>query len=97
MRGERSFSKDTPGAADVDVNRVDDDEIDDRCTVLREKLEAERQKKGTLPANAKSLKSHQVHDLAEAKIRESERLRRALGIRLRGRKPLEAKGTEAAS
>ena len=29
----------------------------------------------------KSLKSHQVHELAQAKIQESENLRRALGIR----------------
>lgn len=29
----------------------------------------------------KGLKVHQVHDLAKAKIEESERLRRALGIR----------------
>jgi len=27
------------------------------------------------------LKSHQVHELAQAKIEESEKLRRALGIR----------------
>lgn len=30
--------------------------------------------------NAKRLKSHQIHDLAKAKIEESERLRMALGI-----------------
>jgi len=30
--------------------------------------------------DARSLKSHQVHDLAKTKIEESERLRKALGI-----------------
>lgn len=30
---------------------------------------------------AKGLKSHQVHELAKAKIEESERLRKALGIK----------------
>jgi hypothetical protein len=30
--------------------------------------------------NGKRLKSHQVHELAKAKIDESEKLRRALGI-----------------
>ncbi|KAF2016369.1 cwf21-domain-containing protein [Aaosphaeria arxii CBS 175.79] len=59
---------------------VDEDEIDDRCDALRKKLEAERQAgKGAGP-NARNLKSHQVHDLAKAKMEESERLRKALGI-----------------
>jgi hypothetical protein len=30
--------------------------------------------------NSKTLKSHQVHELAEAKIKESDRFRSALGI-----------------
>ncbi|PYI25677.1 hypothetical protein BP00DRAFT_408972 [Aspergillus indologenus CBS 114.80] len=33
------------------------------------------------PPSKKQFKSYQVHELAEAKIEESERLRRALGIR----------------
>lgn len=32
-------------------------------------------------SSGRGLKSHQVHDLAAAKIEESERLRKALGIR----------------
>jgi len=31
--------------------------------------------------DARGLKSHQVHELAKAKIEESEKLRKALGIR----------------
>ncbi|KAF2711157.1 cwf21-domain-containing protein [Pleomassaria siparia CBS 279.74] len=59
---------------------VDEDDIDDQCTALRKKLqEAHAQGKDSGP-NARSLKSHQVHDLAKAKIEESERLRKALGI-----------------
>ncbi|KAK5163653.1 RNA-splicing factor [Saxophila tyrrhenica] len=57
---------------------VDEDEIDDQCAALRKKLEREGEKGGG--KDARGLKSHQVHQLAEAKIEESERLRRALGI-----------------
>ncbi|KAM3423960.1 hypothetical protein BST61_g1353 [Cercospora zeina] len=56
---------------------VDEDEIDDQCDALRKRLEKEQNGKGP---NAKGLKSHQVHELARAKIDESERLRKALGI-----------------
>ncbi|KAF2478876.1 cwf21 domain-containing protein [Neohortaea acidophila] len=58
---------------------VDEDEIDDQCDALRKKLESERARTGGGP-NTKNLKSHQVHELAKAKIDESERLRKALGI-----------------
>ena len=58
---------------------VDEDTIDDRCAALRSKLEAEQARTGGGP-RSKNLKSHQVHELAKAKIDESERLRRALGI-----------------
>lgn len=37
-------------------------------------------KKGSGRKDAKGLKSHQVHELAEAKIKESDRFRNALGI-----------------
>lgn len=44
---------------------LDEDEIDDRCDGLRKKLEEERKAgKGAGP-DARSLKSHQVHDLAQ--------------------------------
>jgi len=59
---------------------VDEDEIDDRTAALRKKLQDER-KNGEASTNARGLKSHQVHDLAQAKIVESEKLRKALGIR----------------
>ena len=57
---------------------VDEDEIDDRCDALRKELEAKQSGKGP---DARKLRSHQVHELAKAKIEESEKLRRALGIR----------------
>ena len=58
---------------------VDEDEIDDQCDALRKKLEADQAQRGGGP-NTKNLKSHQVHELAKAKIEESEKLRKALGI-----------------
>ena len=62
------------------LNSVDEDEIDDQCDALRKKLEDERKSGKDAGPNARTLKSHQVHDLAKAKIEESERLRKALGI-----------------
>ncbi|KAH7125551.1 cwf21 domain-containing protein [Dendryphion nanum] len=59
---------------------VDEDDIDDQCAALRKKLEDERKAGKGTGSNARNLKSHQVHDLAKAKIEESERLRKALGI-----------------
>ena len=58
---------------------LDEEEIDKRCDALRKKLldEMARGKVGT----KKSFKSHEVHEMADAKIKESERLRNALGIR----------------
>lgn len=48
---------------------------------MRKKLLAEQERDGRRAAPAKKdLKMHQVHELADAKIKESERLRRALGI-----------------
>ena len=62
------------------LDSVDEDEIDDQCGALRKKLEAESARtKGGGP-NTRNLKSHQVHELAKAKIEESEKLRKALGI-----------------
>jgi hypothetical protein len=58
---------------------VEEDAIDKQCDELREKLlEEGGSGKGK---GAKGLKMHQVHELAEAKIQESERLRKALGIK----------------
>ncbi|OBT78723.1 hypothetical protein VF21_02550 [Pseudogymnoascus sp. 05NY08] len=58
---------------------VDEEEIEKQTEALRQKLLVEM-KKGTDRRDAKGLKSHQVHELAEAKIRESDRFRNALGI-----------------
>lgn len=60
---------------------VDEDEIDARCDKLRKDLLAKMEKGGNgSSASKKGLKMHQVHELADAKIKESERLRNALKI-----------------
>ncbi|KAF2826299.1 cwf21-domain-containing protein [Ophiobolus disseminans] len=64
----------------LEEEAVDEDEIDDQCEALRRKLDQERKDGKELGPNAKRLKAHQVHDLAKAKLEESERLRKALGI-----------------
>ncbi|KAK0710988.1 cwf21 domain-containing protein [Lasiosphaeris hirsuta] len=58
---------------------VDEDEIEDQCSALRTKLLAEMNKRGGAGPQ-RNLKMHQVHELADAKIKESERLRQALKI-----------------
>lgn len=73
---------------------LEEEEIEERCEALRKRLlreleeaEKETERKGVGKAkqgdirDRRQLKSYQVHELAEAKIEESERLRRALGIR----------------
>ncbi|KAI4120595.1 MAG: hypothetical protein LQ338_006896 [Usnochroma carphineum] len=61
---------------------VDEEEIEAQTEGLRRKLVAEGEAgKGKEMGRGKGLKVHQVHELAKAKIEESERLRRALGIR----------------
>ncbi|KAJ5139308.1 mRNA splicing factor Cwf21 [Penicillium bovifimosum] len=72
---------------------LSEEEIDERCDALRKRLldelEVEMQRgeafKRPLPAgngkDRRNLKSYQVHELAEAKIEETERLRRAFGLR----------------
>ncbi|EKD16430.1 uncharacterized protein L3040_008531 [Drepanopeziza brunnea f. sp. 'multigermtubi'] len=57
---------------------VDEDEIEDRTEALRRNLMRESDK-GNGPAK-KGLKMHQVHELAEAKIKQDNRFRSALGI-----------------
>jgi hypothetical protein len=62
-------------------HRVDEEEIDDRCDELRKKLLADMENPGIGKAVArKGFKMHQVHELADQKIKESERLRQALKI-----------------
>ena len=58
--------------------RVDEDEIEAQTDALRKKLTAEM---NGVTSSGRGLKSHQVHELAAAKIVESEKLRKALGIR----------------
>jgi cwf21 domain len=75
-----------------------DEEIDEKCDALRERLLKEleeggpkgrggredydaRRRAGGGRQDKRQLKSYQVHELAEAKIQESERLRKALGIK----------------
>ncbi|KAF4454095.1 Pre-mRNA-splicing factor CWC21 [Fusarium austroafricanum] len=60
-------------------SRVDEDEIDRRCDELRQKLLAEMNA-GKRGGPRKTFKQHQVHEMADAKIKESERLRKALKI-----------------
>lgn len=70
-----------------DAGELDDDEIDERCAALRKRLLAEstRGSGGGGGADRRKgpgggLKMHQVHEMADQKIREDERLRRALKI-----------------
>jgi hypothetical protein len=76
----------------LEDDEVDEDKIDEECDQLREKLtkdlEKEKQQRtagggggGPRRVDGKGLKSYQVHELAEAKERESERLRKALGLK----------------
>ena len=58
---------------------VDEDEIEIQTSALRKKLSS------SSPSDSKfdrkgQFKPHQVHELAQAKIEESEKLRKALGI-----------------
>ena len=61
------------------INRIDEEEIELQTSALRKKLTSNS------PSDSKSdrkgqFKPHQVHELAQAKIEESEKLRKALGI-----------------
>ncbi len=63
------------------LSRVEEEEIEKQTDELRKKLRKEMARGGGKGTNGKGLKMHQVHELAEAKIEESERLRKALGIK----------------
>ena len=62
------------------TKRVEEAEIDRQCDQLRAKLLKDLKAGHSGPGPRRTLKSHQVHELAEAKIEESERLRKALKI-----------------
>ncbi|KAL7948316.1 cwf21 domain-containing protein [Trichoderma barbatum] len=64
----------------LEEEEVEEEEIDRRCDELRKKLLAEMNSKNRASAPRKTFKEHQVHEMADAKIKESERLRRALKI-----------------
>jgi hypothetical protein len=59
-------------------HRVDEEEIETQTEALRRKLLKEMEKGAA--KDGRGLKMHQVHELAEAKIKESDRFRNALGI-----------------
>jgi hypothetical protein len=64
------------------IIRVDEEVIETRCDELRKKLLADsnnRSSGGGGPVR-RNFKAHQVHELADAKLKESERLRQALKI-----------------
>jgi hypothetical protein len=62
------------------IFRVDEEEIETQTEALRRKLVKEMEKGGGSDRNGKGLKMHQVHELAEAKIKQDDRFRNALGI-----------------
>ncbi|KAE8372880.1 hypothetical protein BDV26DRAFT_273242 [Aspergillus bertholletiae] len=97
---ERKKTGDKEDGEEPGEKVLSEEEIDERCEALRQKLlkemeqeeerktkEGERRGGGGRsardlpPRDRRHLKSYQVHELAEAKIAESERLRKALGIK----------------
>ncbi|RSM17928.1 Pre-mRNA-splicing factor CWC21 [Fusarium ambrosium] len=64
----------------LEEEEVDEEEIDRRCDELRQKLLAEMNSGRRGGGPKKAFKQHQVHEMADAKIKESERLRKALKI-----------------
>jgi hypothetical protein len=74
------------GEEDEAEKVLSDEEIDERCEVLRVRLLAELDEElergaSKKPVDRRNLKTYQVHELAEAKIEETERLRRAFGLK----------------
>ncbi|PFH60384.1 hypothetical protein XA68_11047 [Ophiocordyceps unilateralis] len=63
----------------LEEDDVAEEEIERRCDELRKKLDAESENARN-SGPRKAFKEHQVHEMADAKIKESERLRRALKI-----------------
>jgi hypothetical protein len=63
--------------------RVDEEEIEEQTDALRKKLTAESERGGSggKAPSRKNLKMHQVHELADAKIKQDDRFRSALGIK----------------
>ncbi|GES62890.1 pre-mRNA-splicing factor cwc21 [Aspergillus terreus] len=95
-KGKTDAGAEEGEAEEGDGERVlSEEEIEERCAALRERLLKEMEEEGDgggkakakaaagrqQPRERRQFKAYQVHELAEAKIEESERLRRALGIR----------------
>lgn len=83
MRGLSPSANSRLSSPNRDLNadvgyRVAEDEIELQTEALRKKLLKESER-GAGP-NKKGLKMHQVHELAEAKIKQDDRFRSALGI-----------------
>lgn len=64
----------------LEEEEVDEDEIDRQCDELRVKLLADLERGKGGPGPKRTFKQGQVHEMADAKIKESERLRKALKI-----------------
>lgn len=66
-----------------DEGKLDEEEIEEECEKLRGKLvgDLEKGRNRKNGSGGGKAKSYQVHELAEAKARESEKLRRALGLK----------------
>lgn len=59
---------------------VAEEEIEEQTNALRQKLLKEMERGNGKGGNGRGLKMHQVHELAEAKIKQDDRFRSALGI-----------------
>lgn len=59
----------------------DEDTIDEECDALRERLRKEAASGKGDGGKGRNLKMYQVHEMAENKERESEKLRKALGLK----------------
>ncbi|KAL1980873.1 hypothetical protein VTN96DRAFT_3369 [Rasamsonia emersonii] len=103
-RIEEELKKQKKSKGDKDRVPLSEEEIEERCNALRQKLLKEledelagrhnldddevrydrrrgRGDPGPPPRERRQFKSYQVHELAEAKMEETERLRKALGIK----------------
>ncbi|KAM3522654.1 hypothetical protein NHJ13051_005527 [Beauveria bassiana] len=64
----------------LEDDEVDEDDIEKQCDELRQKLLLEMNSGKESGGPRRPFKQHQVHAMADAKIKESERLRKALKI-----------------
>ena len=64
-----------------DEGKMNEDEIDEECESMRRGLVEEMERGRGKSGKSGKAKTYQVHEMAEAKARESEKLRRALGLK----------------